>query len=412
MTKLYCTEFDQLYTPQRVIDEAARCLLCYDAPCSQDCPAGTRPDAFIRSVFFRNFKGAAEIVRENNALGSVCSRVCPTEKLCEAGCSRSGIDRPIDIGGIQKYITNFESAAKMNILKKGAGDKGSIAIIGSGPAGLQASVTLTNLGYRVTIYEKNAEFGGWLRYGIPEYRLPNAILDEEIELIKNMGVKFVNYAHIGQNHSIDRLKAEHKAILVAIGASYGAHLPMFMDNDAVTLAVDDLAKIKMNKGDVEVPGSALVIGGGDVAMDIATSLKMLGCEQVTCVARETLAELPASKHELQLAQTMNVSIIDGYTPTSITQNSVTFEHQSHLAALTISAEKIILAIGQKSEFIGLESLEKDHRLIKTDEYQTSAAGVFAAGDVVEGDKTVVYAVKSGKEAAEAIHQYLEGDTKC
>ncbi len=415
MKKKYNIEFDQPYSPQMVIEEAARCLLCLDAPCSIDCPAETKPDAFIRSVVFRNFKGAAEIVRENNALGGICARVCPTEKLCESGCSRSGIDRPINIGGIQRYITDFESAANMQILKKGTQNKGKIAIIGSGPAGLQASVTLTSFGYDVTIYEKNIELGGWLRYGIPEYRLPNDVVDIEIDHVRQIGVKFVTDAEVGRSISLATLQAENKAVLLAVGASYGRLLPMFENNDNVAIAAEYLADIKMSKGAIEIPKSALVIGGGDVAMDIATSLKMLGCEQVSCVARETLEQFPASKHELNVAQESNVSIIDGYSPTAIDGNTVTFEHMKFSSTLSISAEKVILAIGQYSDFTGFEALESNYGIIKTNHYQTNVENVFAAGDIVEGDKTVVYAVKTGKEAAMAIHEYLEsrkGEKAC
>ena len=145
------------YTPATVMEDAARCLLCHDAPCSQDCPAGTDPGKFIRSIRFGNVRGAAETIRDNNALGAVCARVCPTEKYCQKGCSRSGIDRPIDIGGIQRYATDFETAADMKILEAGKSNGLSVAIIGSGPSGLQAAATLASLGYSVTIFEEKQE---------------------------------------------------------------------------------------------------------------------------------------------------------------------------------------------------------------------------------------------------------------
>jgi len=405
MKKDYLTEYELALTPLTVIHEALRCLLCYDAPCSKACPAGTNPAKFIRSVRFRNFKGAAETVRKNNVLGSICARVCPTEKLCQKGCSRSGIDRPIEIGKIQRYVTDFEDACDMKILPRGTKELGKVAIVGSGPAGLQAAATLTELGYDVTVYEKNAKLGGWLRYGIPEYRLPSDVLDHEIKRIADMGVTFIT------NHEVkdlEVLKKENKAVLLAIGASYGRMLPMFENNPYVTLAVDELAKIKENKGEVEVKDNVLIVGGGDVAMDIATSLKLLGSKNVTVVAREQVYEFPASVKEYKDAHENNVSIIDGYTPIEVDGQKVTFKHVTLDNTLTIKADKIILAIGQMSNVEVFDQITSYKGIVDTKNYQTSDEKIFAAGDIVKGDKIVVAAVKYGKEAALAIHEYLGG----
>lgn len=404
----YVKELDAPYSPLSVIKEASRCLLCIDAPCSQHCPADTKPDQFIRSVYFRNFKGAAEIIREHNALGAVCARVCPTEKLCQEGCLRSGIDEPIDIGRIQRYITDFETVIDMKILSANDQYLGKVAIIGSGPAGLQAAASLRHLGYEVDVYEKEPELGGWLRYGIPEYRLPNQVVDEEIDRIKAIGVTFKTGLEIGRHIAIQSLKEDYNAVLVAVGASYGRMLPIFEGNPHVTTAAEFLPDAKNRQGDIPIPKSVLVIGGGDVAMDAATTLKLVGCETVTCVARETLSDLPASLHELHNAQDQNVSIIDGFTPVEVNENSVTFEHISINSRLTIQAEKIILAIGQHSKLADVTDVKHDHGIIETTNYQTSDPQIFAAGDIVEGDKTVVYAVKTGKEVAQAIHHYLNG----
>lgn len=404
----YIEELDKPYSPLSVIKEASRCLLCIDAPCSLHCPADTKPDEFIRAVYFRNFKGAAEIIRENNALGAVCARVCPTEKLCQEGCLRSGIDEPIDIGRIQRYITDFETVIDMKILKSSDENFGQIAIIGSGPAGLQAAASLRHLGYNVDIYEKEEDFGGWLRYGIPEYRLPNKVIDEELDRIKSLGVVFKNNIEIGRDKTIDSLKAQYDAVLVAVGASYGKTLPLFEENPHVMTAAEFLPNAKNKAGNIPIPKSALVIGGGDVAMDVATTLKLVGCEIVTCVARETLSDLPASLHELHNAQELNVSIIDGFTPIAVNENTVTFEHVSVNSRLTFQAEKIILAIGQYSKLADVTDVEHHQGIIRTSNYQTNDPKIFAAGDIVEGDKTVVYAVKTGKEVANAIHSYLNG----
>ena len=152
--KKYLEEIEAGFTPLTICQEAARCLLCHDAPCSKECPAGTDPGKFIRSVRFKNYKGAAETIRENNILGAICARVCPTEKYCQKGCSRSGIDKPIDIGRIQRYVTDLEASLNMKILKKGPSKNKKIAVVGSGPGGLSIAGNLLLKGYRVEIYEK------------------------------------------------------------------------------------------------------------------------------------------------------------------------------------------------------------------------------------------------------------------
>ena len=400
----YLDELTPAFTPLLAIKEASRCLLCHEAPCSQDCPAQTDPGKFIRSIYFRNFKGAAETIRENNALGAVCARVCPTEKLCQRGCTRSGIDKPIDIARLQRFITDFEQQTAMKIYQPGTKTLGKIAIIGAGPAGLQ--------GYDVTIYEKQPQPGGWLRYGIPEFRLPQSVLDVEIARIVEMGVTIKCHCEVGNTLSVEQLKAENRAVLLTVGMSYGSTLPLFNNANNVEIAVDFLQRARQSGGDIAVPQSALIIGGGDVAMDVASTLKLLGCPSVTCVAREELAEFPASDKEFTSTQALDVSIIDGFTPVEVTGNRVTFKHVRQPGELTFEAEKIILAVGQHAQLDSFAALKPERNLIDTQNYQTADPVLFAAGDIVKGDKTVVYAVKTGKEAAQAIHHYLEGACSC
>ena len=403
----YLDELIPAFTPLMAIKEASRCLLCHDAPCSQSCPAETNPGKFIRSIYFRNFKGAAETIRENNALGAVCARVCPTEKLCQHGCSRSGIDTPIDIGRLQRFVTDFEQQTRMKIYQPGRKDKGKVAIVGAGPAGLQASVTLCNLGYDVTLFEKETQPGGWLRHGIPAFRLPLSVLSAEIARIVEMGVTIRCGHEVGKTLTLAQLKTEYRAILLTVGLSKGATLPLFNDAYPLEIAVDFLQRARASEGDISVPQSALIIGGGDVAMDVASTLKILGCESVTCVAREELTEFPASEKEFAAAQALGVSIIDGFTPIAATGNKVTFKHVRLPGELTLMTEQIILAVGQQAELEEFAGIQLQHNTVATRDYQTSDPSLFAAGDVIQGDKTVVYAVKTGKEAAQAIHHYLE-----
>lgn len=406
MTRGYSDETQQGYTMDTVMEEAQRCLLCLDAPCSAACPAGTDPARFIRSVRFRNLKGAAETIRENNAIGGVCARVCPTKRYCQQACSRCGIDRPIDIGGIQRFVTDFEETVGMEILKTGAANGKKIGIIGSGPSGLQAAAALLGLGYEVHIYEKSEKAGGYLRYGIPEYRLPERVVDREIEKIEKMGAEFHCGTDIGTDCTMDELKETYDAVLVAAGASVGKWLPMFEGNDRTETAVEFLARVKAKGGKEEVPDHVVVIGGGDVAMDAATTLKRLGAKRVTDVAYEELCEFLASEKELEGARQAGVTIIDGYIPEQVDGNTVTFKHRHMDARLCLGADKIILAVGQKPDVKSL-GLEMEGNEAKADGYRTADPEVFVTGDLAEGDKTVVWAVRKGKEAAQAIHESLQ-----
>ena len=408
MSHKYLEELEPAFTPLTVSEEASRCLLCLDAPCSKDCPAGTDPGRFIRAVRFRNFKGAAEVVRENNVLGSICARVCPTERYCQKGCARSGIDVPIDIGRIQRFITDYEDANKMQILKKGKANGKKIAIVGSGPASLQAAASLARLGYEIDIYEKDEKPGGYLRYGIPEYRLPTAIVDREIDYVTALGVRIHLNTHVGKDITILQLKETNNAVIIAVGASYGKMLPMFKDNPHVEIAVDFLKRVRDNKGQVDLPNNVLVIGGGDVAMDVNVTLKILGVKNVSDVVYEEFSEFRASKKELRDAQATGVSIIDGYVPTKVEGKTVTFKHRVIPGEVKITADKIILAVGQYPDVTGLEGIRIVNGESDIEGYVTNDPQVYIAGDIAHLDKTVVAAVRTGKDVAALIHSRIGG----
>ncbi|MFA5421459.1 MAG: FAD-dependent oxidoreductase [Bacilli bacterium] len=408
MSKKYMAELEPAFTPLTVCEEASRCLLCLDAPCSKDCPAGTDPGRFIRAVRFRNFKGAAEVVRENNALGSTCARVCPTERYCQKGCARSGIDVPIDIGRIQRFITDFEVNNGMKILKKGKPNGKRVAIVGSGPGALQAAASLARLGYVVNIYEKESKAGGYLRYGIPEYRLPTRIVDQEIERVMDLGVAIHLNCMVGKDKSLEQLKNDNDAVIIAVGASYGKMIPAFKNNPHVEIAIDFLKRVKDHQGHVELPESILVIGGGDVAMDVDVTLKMLGVKNVTDVVYEEFCEFRASKKELRDAQKLGISIIDGYVPTAVDGATVTFKHRTIPGELKITADKIIMAIGQYPDIKGLEGLRIVNGESDIKGYVTDDPKVYVAGDIAHLDKTVVAAVRTGKDVASLIHSRLGG----
>ena len=407
MAQKYLEEYEAGYSPRLVMEEASRCLLCLDAPCSSSCPAGTDPAKFIRSVRFKNVKGAAETVRINNILGAICARVCPTERYCQAGCSRSGIDKPIDIGRIQRYITDFEAATKMDILEVKPSNGKRVAVIGSGPAGLTAAGELAKEGYQITVFEKENKAGGFLRYGIPEYRLPNEVVDKEIKRIEKMGVAFSFNVKIGQEKKLEDLQREFDAVLLAIGSNKGKMLDMFANNRKVKIAVDWLKLVKSKKGNVKLPNNVLVVGGGDVAMDVVTTLKLLGVPNVSDVVYEEFKEFRASNKELRGAQEQGVSIIDGYVPVAVRGGTVKFKHRVIPAELKVKADLIILAVGQVTDGEGL-NVEFERGEVKAEGNRVGKSNLFFAGDIAHDEKTVVCAVRTGKEAAKSIDQYLGG----
>lgn len=406
MTQEFTKELKPAYTVMTVMEEAARCLLCHDAPCSAACPAHTDPARFIRSVRFRNFKGAAETVRKNNALGAVCARVCPTERYCAEACSRCGIDKPIDISGIQRFVTDFEDKVGMKILEKGEDNGKKVAIIGSGPGGIQAAADLLKLGYAVDVYEKDELPGGLLRKAIPEYRLPNAVVASEIAKVQAIGANLILGCEVGKDVTMDELKEKYDAVLVDVGIGEPQILDMFEGNEYAVPSVTFLKELSDKQGDVELPDNAVVIGGGDSAMDASASLKILGVQNVTNFTRKELVDFRASKEELEIARAMGVTIMDGYAPVAVDGKTVTFRHRKLNSEVKIEADLIVLAVGQgtKAGELGIDMVKNE---VAADGCYLGD-NVFAAGDLVKGDKTVVYAVKKGKEAAAAIDAYLGG----
>lgn len=409
MESKYLKELEPAFTPQTVCEEASRCLLCHDAPCSKSCPAGTDPAKFIRSVRFRNFKGAAETIRENNILGAVCARVCPTEKYCQLACSRCGIDKPIDIGRIQRYVTDYEEALGMKILEKPEKTNGkSVAVIGGGPGGLSVAAELLKKGYAVELYEKEDRLGGYLRYGIPEYRLPDRIVDGEIRRIFELGLVAHTGVKVGVDVTLDELKEKFDAVVVGIGLSAGKWLPLFEGNPDVETAVSFLRRAKENGGKIDIPQNVLVVGGGDVSMDTCTTLKLLGAKNVTAIVYEEFCEFKASEKELAGARAEGVSIYDGYVPTKAEGKTVTFEHRRIGSTVTYTADKIILAVGQTLDAEGL-NLAFTRGEADSTNFRVDGTNVFVVGDISKNEeKSVVGAVKSAKLAAYAIDTYLGG----
>lgn len=392
------------------MEEAARCLLCHDAPCSQGCPAGTDPAKFIRSIRFRNVKGAAETIRENNILGGSCARVCPYDRLCEEACSRCGIDRPIEIGKLQRYAIEQEKVFKMKTLKAPSKKKDAkIACVGAGPASLACASELAKEGCRVTIFEREEKAGGVLTYGITPSRLPQSVVDHDIAQVKGLGVKF----EFNREVKAEDL-ADYDAVFVGAGL-WASNLPKIdgIDLEGVYSAVDFLKNARTKKTDFDPGKRVLVVGGGDVAVDCAVTAKLLGAEDVKIVYRRTLEEAPGNINEFHYALSLGIGITTGMAPAAIKGNkkveAVDFAgFRDEAAKLTLSADTIVFATGQKAEDITAIADVKvtDKGTVKASKGKAGGK-FFAAGDVVNGGKTVVEAVAEGKEAAAAMMAYLE-----
>ncbi|MBR0597148.1 FAD-dependent oxidoreductase [Sinanaerobacter chloroacetimidivorans] len=405
------------FTPRTAMEEAARCLLCIDAPCSKGCPAGTDPGKFIRSIRFRNIKGAAETIRENNILGGSCARVCPYDRLCEEACSRCGIDRPIEIGKLQRFAVEQEKAHKMKILaapSKKKADK--VACIGSGPASLACAAKLAQAGYQVTIFEAAEKAGGVLTYGITPARLPQHVVDFDIKAVKDLGVKFVFDTKVGEDITVEELKkADFKAIFVGAGL-WEAKVPEIPGKDlkGVTNAIDFLKAARDSKGDFNPGKNVVVIGGGDVAMDCATTAKLLGAENVAIYYRRTLEEAPANMAEIQYATSLGVTITTNFAPAELVGDKnvefAVFKGRDGASSAKVAADTVVFAIGQAPEDmtkIAPVKVADKGTIAANAKGKTNVAGIFAAGDIVNGGKTVVEAVAAGKEAAAEIIEYLE-----
>lgn len=424
----YADELDPGYSPMLAFLEASRCVQCLDAPCSRDCPADTDPGTFIRQIRFNNIKGAIRTIRASNIMGGVCARVCPYERLCESACSRTGIDSPINIGRLQRYAMDFERQKKLFVLDPVKLDKEKVAVIGAGPSGLAVASRLARMGYKVTVFEEREKAGGWATYGIPPSRLPQEVVDWEIEVVKHLGVEFKFNTKVGKDITLDQLKNQgYEAFYIGTGL----FAPMTMDIpgtdlEGVTNGVEFLSKAKPTEGKgIKVGKNVVIIGGGDVAMDCASTAKMLGADNVTMVYRRSIKEMPASAAEKGIVQTMGVAIIPNLQPKEIfgkgkvegvrcvEVNWIDRNKSEEIpnSETEIRADMVIFAIGQKAE--DLKAIHPNLQLgakgiINTnhDTGATNVEGIFAGGDVVNGGKTVVEAVGEGKQVAHGINEYL------
>jgi glutamate synthase (NADPH/NADH) small chain len=438
------------YTPEQAMGEAKRCIQCKNLLCVGGCPVEVDIPAFIKLVAEGKFDEAAKKIKGTNALPAICGRVCPQEEQCELKCILGVKGKPVAIGNLERFVADWErenvtlqpspaNAKAIPPLPKREGKE--VAVIGSGPAGLTCAGDLARLGYQVTIFESLHVTGGVLTYGIPEFRLPKAIVNLEIDYVKSLGVEIKTDMLIGNVYTIEELLKEYKAVFIGSGAG----LPKFMgvpgeNLDGVYSANEYLFRVNMMKAwkfpeyltPVKIGKRVAVIGGGNVAMDSARVSLRLGADEVYILYRRTQEEMPARIEEIKRAVEEGIIFKILTLPIGYHANKDGWVAEAECLQMRlgepdasgrrrpveipssnfrIPLDTVIVAIGNSPNPLvpmrtpGLKT-EKWGGVIVTAEGLTSLSGVYAGGDIVRGAATVISAMGDGKVAAKSIHNLL------
>ena len=433
------------YDEATAIDEAMRCLNCKNSPCVEGCPVNIHIPEFIAKIRECDFEGAYSIISQSSNLPAVCGRVCPQESQCESRCVRGIKGESVGIGRLERFVADWHNAHSDRAPQTAEKNGRRVAIVGSGPSGLTCAGDLAKKGYSVTVFEALHAAGGVLVYGIPEFRLPKAIVSDEIANLSRLGVKIETNTVIGKTYSIDDLMNEYGFEAVFIGS--GAGLPRFMNIKGENLkgvysANEFLTRINLMKAyrpdsstPIKVGQKVFVVGGGNVAMDAARCAKRLGAD-VTIAYRRTGAELPARRAEVEHAEEEGIKFSFLTNPIEIigdengSVKAVKFERMvlgepdasgrrspvpmtGENAHFTEEADSVIMAIGTspnpliRSTTKGLETGRRGEIIVNGEDGLTSREGVYAGGDAVTGAATVILAMGAGKSAAAAMDAYLQ-----
>ncbi len=443
--------FDEValgYTYEMAVEEAKRCLHCKHKPCVSGCPVGIDIPAFVEKVAAGEIEEAYQIIHQASSLPAVCGRVCPQESQCEGKCVRGIKGESVGIGRLERFVADWhrEHSTETPAVPEQNGKK--IAVIGSGPSGLTCAGELAKMGYAVTVFEALHTPGGVLVYGIPEFRLPKSIVQNEIDNLRAMGVKVMTDMVIGKVVSIDELLGEYGYDAVFIGS--GAGLPRFMNIPGENLngvysANEYLTRINLmkaylpnSKTPIKHSKKVAVVGGGNVAMDAARSALRLGAEKVYIVYRRGMEELPARKEEVEHAQEEGIVFLTLNNPTQILgdenknvcgmecikmelgepdasgrRRPVAIPGSEH----RLDVDTVIMSIGTSpnpllhSTTPGLETDKHGCLITNGEDGLTTHTAVYAGGDAVTGAATVILAMGAGKHAAHAIDEYLKNKEK-
>ena len=439
--------FDEValgYTYDMAVNEARRCLNCKNKPCVSACPVQIDIPAFIERVANEDMEGAFEILSKSTSLPAVCGRVCPQESQCEGKCVRGIKGEPVGIGRLERFVADYHREHCTDAPVKPEPNGHKVAVIGAGPSGLTVAGDLAKLGYKVTIFEALHLAGGVLVYGIPEFRLPKAIVQKEIDNLKAIGVDVETNMVIGKVLTIDEIfEMGNEAIFVGSGAG----LPRFMNIPGESLkgvysANEFLTRINLmkayrdgSKTPIQHAKKVAVVGGGNVAMDAARSAKRLGAEEVYIVYRRGMEELPARKEEVEHAEEEGIIFKTLNNPVEILGNDegmvcgmkcVEMELgepdesgrrrpvEKPDSEFVLDVDSVIMSIGTspnpliRSTTPGLEANNRGCLITKDESGLTTRDNVYAGGDAVTGAATVILAMGAGKAAAKAIDEALRG----
>lgn len=427
-------EVNQGLTAEMAIREAQRCLDCKKPTCVEGCPVNINIPGFIKQIEKGKFLEAARVLKQTSALPAVCGRVCPQEKQCESRCIHHKMkSEPVAIGYLERFAADFERESGQTVLPELAPKNGiKVAVVGSGPSGLSFAGDMIKNGFEVYVFEALHEIGGVLKYGIPEFRLPNRIVEAEIDNLRKLGVHFQTDVIIGKTISIDELKAEgFQGIFVGSGAG----LPNFMDipgENALNIMSSNEYLTRVNLMDAANPSAdtpinlgkkVLVVGGGNTAMDSCRTAKRLGAD-VTLVYRRSEAEMPARIEEVKHAKEEGIKFLTLHNP----KEYLTDEHGAVKAAvldvmqlgepdqsgrrrpettgetITIECDQVIVAVGVSPNPLVPKSIEgltlgRKNTIAVNDQMQSSRKEIYAGGDIVRGGATVILAMGDGRRAA-------------
>ena len=439
-------EVNQGLSFEQAITEAHRCLDCKNPTCVKGCPVNINIPGFIKQLELGNILGAAKVINESSTLPAICGRVCPQEKQCEAQCIHVKMGHePVAIGYLERFVADNsrqKAPHETSLVEAPVEAKGKkIAVVGSGPAGLAFAGDMAKLGYQVTVFEALHKLGGVLRYGIPEFRLPNEVVDYEIDGLRRLGVQFQSDTIVGKTISIDNLKEQgYEGIFVGSGAG----LPRFMNIpgenlNGVMSCNEYLTRVNLmgaaeNGNDTPLlrAKTVMVVGGGNTAMDAVRTAKRLGAERAIIVYRRSEEEMPARVEEVRHAKEEGVEFMTLHNPIEYHANEQGRVAEAVLQVMTLGepdesgrrspvamegqtvtlpVDLVIVSVGVSpnplipSTVAGLE-ISKKGTIVVNDQMQSSLPMLFAGGDIVRGGATVILAMADGRKAAQAMHEYL------